>query len=98
MARRPRRAKIQPGSEALRLLLATLLTLPAADRPALIASSSLRPNLAPSFCDAGAGEPFALQRTFQLPPQFQTAARNPRLNRADAYLQRLRNLFVAKPF
>src|SRR5213080_4912328 len=52
----------QPGSEALRLLLATLLTLPSADRPALLRKSSRRPNLAPSFCDAGAGEPFALQR------------------------------------
>src|SRR5256884_7958038 len=60
--------------------------------------SSLRPNLAPSFCDAGAGEPFALQRTFQLMPQFQSPAGNARLHSSDAYLQRPADLFITESF
>jgi len=70
----------------------------AADCPALLRKSSLRPNLAPSLGDAGAGEPFALQRSFQLSPQLDSATRYARLYRTNTYLQHLRDFFIAKSF
>jgi hypothetical protein len=39
-----------------------------------------------------------LQRTFELAPELHAPAREPRLNRSDAYLQRDCNLFISKTF
>src|SRR5207248_11408176 len=70
--------------------------------PRLIARPSLKvvtsTQLGTEFCDAGAGRPFALQRSFQLMPQFQSPAGNARFHSSDTYLQRPGDLFITESF
>src|SRR5262252_1981195 len=84
--------RLSPGSEVTGCCWPRFKSLPSGWCPALLLSvRHFDPNWHRGSGDAGAGQPFALQRSFELSSQLKSAARNSRFHGADTYLQRLRN-------
>src|SRR5436190_16812074 len=92
----PLSKKLSPGAKSRAVAGHVSSRSRLADCPTLLAFvTSTHPGTEVSG-DAGQANHFPLQRSFELSPQFQPAACDPRFHRSDTYLQHRRDLFISK--
>ena len=96
MARQPRRL-YSAWERSAAVVAGHLTNAPLAGRPALLQVRHFDPTWHRVSVTPGQAN-HSLQRSFQLLSQFQTAARDARLHRANADLQRLRDFLIGESF